>query len=432
MIGRPFATAPDQHASIPITRRLARPDGSFGVRRGRGRLPVLVERSHVSPNRRPTRVDHRSPRRRIDPHAAKLFDADAISRSGASDPAWTAWSRTGLQPVANDENGIRLFRKLNAPLVVDFALAQRDLAAGQRSWLLWLPPLTVVPGLGVLGLGLLALRLRHGSEQIEAAAQDAERQRTRVMTILSHELRTPLSGVLGQAEMIADEGSLSDSQKERLTLLTEAGLLMRTTVDRVTDSTRMGGNFQSQASTPCDLDRLVRTCSGNVEVEARAKGLKLTESIDPSAPRRVMLARDYVQRILNNLLKNAVKFTVEGTVALRVMGDAKRLRFEVADTGPGIPPAKTTPPVQGKRPPRCPCSNSRFRAGPVDHERPCRCHGGNHRGTPITRAGEVRSGLSFQPRCRPISSPATSWKSRPGLLLPRRGNSASCSPTTLT
>jgi len=339
MIGRPFATAPNQHASIPISRRLAKPDGSFGGVVVAGVhlswLSDLLSRATAGPH--PSITIHRDDGLIL---ARFPLDPDAIGRSGASDPTWMAWSRAGLQPNTDDDNGIRLFRRLNAPLVVDLWLTPADLAAGERSWGLWLPPLALVPGLGVLGLGLLARRLRHDSDQIEAAAQDAERQRAKVMATLSHELRTPLTGVLGQAEMIADEGGLSDSQTTKLTLLTNAGLHMRTIVDRVTDSVRMGGNFQPQVSTPCDLDRLVHTCGGNVEVEARAKGLPLMVSIDPSAPRRVMLAQDYVQRMLNNLLKNAVKFTMQGSVTLRVTGDTKHLRFEVADTGPGIPLAK--------------------------------------------------------------------------------------------
>jgi len=53
-----------------------------------------------------------------------------------------------------------------------------------------------------------------------------------------------------------------------------------------------------------------------------------------------MLERDRVQQMLINLLMNAVKYTAKGSVALNVSGDASRLRFEVADTGPGIPPGK--------------------------------------------------------------------------------------------
>ena len=77
-----------------------------------------------------------------------------------------------------------------------------------------------------------------------------------------------------------------------------------------------------------------------VEGEARRKGLRLTSTIDPGTPRWVMLTRDLVQQVMINLLMNAVKFTNEGTVSLRIVGDATRLWFEVADTGPGIPARK--------------------------------------------------------------------------------------------
>jgi CheY-like chemotaxis protein len=90
----------------------------------------------------------------------------------------------------------------------------------------------------------------------------------------------------------------------------------------------------------CDLDQVTRTCLGMVEGEARRKGLRLTSSIDAGTPHRAMLARDLVQQVLVNLLMNAVKFTAQGTVGLRIAGHAERLWFEVTDTGPGIPPRK--------------------------------------------------------------------------------------------
>jgi CheY-like chemotaxis protein len=77
-----------------------------------------------------------------------------------------------------------------------------------------------------------------------------------------------------------------------------------------------------------------------VEAEARRKGLELLTAFDPTTPHRAMLAGDLVQQVLVNLLMNAVKFTSAGSVTLRIKGNTERLRFEVADMGPGIPAGK--------------------------------------------------------------------------------------------
>jgi len=285
MIGRPFAIGPDQHASIPLSRRLNRPDGSFaGVVVAGVRLTWLSDLLSRPSSRPYTSVTIRRDDgvilMRIPP------DPNTIGRSSTGDLAWQTWLGTGLSPMTSDTDGIRLFRRFGAPpLVLELALGSADLAAAERSWLLWLPPLVAVPGFGALGLGFLALRLLRRGDQIRDGANAANDHHGLLIATLSNELRTPLTGILGQAEMIAEEGGLNDRQTARLTRLVEAGTLMRDIVDRVTDNTRPGGGFEAETPVACELDRLIGTCMSAVEVEAAAKGLVLTVGIDPSAPR---------------------------------------------------------------------------------------------------------------------------------------------------
>ena len=339
MIGRPFATAPNQHASIPISRRLNHADGSFsGVVVAGVHLAWLSDLlSH------PTSVLHASVTIRRDDGLVLMrapFDADAIGRGGDTDPPWQTFLRTGLSPATDDPGGIRLFRRLGAPLVLEIALDHAEIAPGAWSWLIWLPLLALTPSLGVLGLSFMASRVLRRGEEVESAARAANDEHMRLLANMSHELRTPLTGILGQAELMTEEGGFSDRQATRLARLTEAGTLMRGVINRVIDVARPDDHGETPLLEPCDLDQLSRTCLGMVEGEARRKGLRLTSGIDPETPRRVMLSRDLVQQVVINLLMNAVKFTTEGAVSLRITGDAMRLWFEVADTGPGIPARK--------------------------------------------------------------------------------------------
>ena len=339
MVGRPFATAPNQHASIPISRRLNRPDGSFaGVVVAGVHLAWLTDLlSQPSPGPHPTITIRRDDGLIL---MRGPYDTDAIGR-GAADPAWQDYRRTGVSRALDESGGIHLFSRLAVPpLVLELTLDRTGIAAGERSWLVWLAVLTLIPGLCIVCLSLAARHLLRHGDKIEAAALIANDESMRLLANMSHELRTPLTGILGQAEMMADVGGLSDRQSAHLNRLTEAGTLMRDIVNRVIDVARPDGVIGTPILTPCDLDPLMRTCLGTVEGEAKTKGVLLTSFIDPATPRRVMLERDRVQQMVINLLMNAVKFTARGSVALRVTGDAKRLRLEVADTGPGIPAAK--------------------------------------------------------------------------------------------
>jgi signal transduction histidine kinase/DNA-binding response OmpR family regulator len=340
MIGRPFATAPTQHASIPISRRLNRPDGGFaGVVVAGVRLTWLSDLlSHASLAPQPTVTIRRDDGLIL---MRSPYDPDAIGRTGAADPAWQNYLRTGLSETADDPAGIHLFRRPGTPpLVLELVLNRADIADGERSWLIWLPILALIPGICILGLGLAAHRLQRRAIRTETAANVTSDECMRLLANMSHELRTPLTGILGQAELLTDEGGLNNRQTTRMSRLTEAGTLMRQIVDRVINIARPDDVLEPPVLTPCDIDPLIRTCLGVVEGEARGKGVLLTSTIDPSAPRRAMLERDRVQQMVINLLMNAVKYTAKGSVALRVSGDTSRLRFEVSDTGPGIPPGK--------------------------------------------------------------------------------------------
>jgi signal transduction histidine kinase/CheY-like chemotaxis protein len=340
MIGRPFGMAPNQHASVPISRRLTAPDGAFaGVVVAGVRLTWLSDLlSHKLPGPPFSVTVRRSDGVVL---MQSPFDDDAIGRIGADDPAWRDFQQTGVSYVNGGADGIRMFRRIDkAPLVLELALDQVGITRETRSWLIVLPPLIVIPGLCIVLLSIAGHRILRRGRRVEAAANAANDERMRLLATMSHELRTPLTGILGQAELMTEEGGLNDRQAMRLTRLTEAGTLMRNIVNRVIDVARPEDHEEPLLAAPCDLDALIRTRISMIESEARKKGLRLTGGVAPSTPRHVMLVHDLVEQVLINLLMNAVKYTGRGAVTLRVMGDAAHLRFEVADTGAGIPPGK--------------------------------------------------------------------------------------------
>ena len=191
-------------------------------------------------------------------------------------------------------------------------LNRADIASGQPNWLVLLPLLAAVPGACVLGLAVVTRRLMRRGDQVEAATRTANEESMRLLANMSHELRTPLTGILGQADMMAAEGDLTNSQTERLTLLTEAATLMRNVVNRVIDVARPDGRDEAPVLEPCDLDHLIQTCLGMVEGEARRKGLRLTSISTGCAEATDARARPGSAGVWPNLLMNACQIHLRG------------------------------------------------------------------------------------------------------------------------
>ncbi len=350
-IGRRFNTENYQNGAFPISRRLETPDGQFA---GVVVIGVRAAWLHDLLVRMPP-LTHAAAAIRFEDGkilARAPFDSDDISRADA-EPGWRAWREGGAVPATGGEGGHRLLRQLEtAPLVLDLTLGRAAAETMEGAWFSWLvlPPL--VPFLASLILAGLALRLRAGEARIMARAQATNAHHTRQLATMNHELRTPLTAILGQADLLQDEGGLTGHQRDRVTRMLDAGAAMRAVIERVTDATRPEAVSVVPRPVCRDLDLLVKSCRDMVEERARKRGLTLSLQIDPAAPRYARLHPDLVEQVLNNLLSNAVKYTAAGEVTLRLRQDPEFsvsgqagisgpsqawLVFEVADTGPGIP-----------------------------------------------------------------------------------------------
>ena len=338
LIGRPFALAPEQHPMIPISRRLTAPDGGFaGVVVAGISLDWLTDLlARNSPGVAPTITVRRQDGVVL---MRSPFEADAIGRADATDVGWREFPRSGEVPFDDGAGGIVLFRRVdNTPLVLEFALDRSGVFANTRPWLAILPPLAFIPGCGVLALALFARRATREATRIEARSRADLEQRTRSVVTMSHDLRTPLSAIMGEIEMLRSDGGLTGRQIARLDRLTNDGAIMRRVVERVTNFERPDDDRMHFEL--CDLDGLIKACVDIVRSGANWKNIALNTNIAASAPARVMVPREPLETVLNNLLGNAVRYTSEGSVSLFVSGDTSRLRFEIADTGPGIPERK--------------------------------------------------------------------------------------------
>ena len=174
-------------------------------------------------------------------------------------------------------------------------------------------------------------------EEARDAAEEASRAKSRFLASITHELRTPLNGILGFAELLRIEGGLTPSQTGRVEAMMAAGQHLLDMINSVLDLTEVETGHVQLRQSITDPQTLAALCLNLVRPSAAAKALSLTLDVAAEPVRSILVDATRLRQILLNLLGNAVKFTAAGAVTLGIrMHGRTRLRFEVADTGPGI------------------------------------------------------------------------------------------------
>lgn len=180
-------------------------------------------------------------------------------------------------------------------------------------------------------------------------AEAANRTKTAFLATMSHEMRTPMHGVLGVLELLADT-ALTDEQKDLVKLARDSASGLLSVLDDILDySTIEAGQLRLEPKIT-DLPALLREAGGGeLEEGVRRKGLTLALDVaSPGVPRRVLCDPARVRQVVGHLLSNAVKFTREGGIILRLFAVPRPdwaepgqlvCRMEVEDTGIGIPSA---------------------------------------------------------------------------------------------
>ncbi|TMH27348.1 MAG: PAS domain S-box protein [Betaproteobacteria bacterium] len=182
---------------------------------------------------------------------------------------------------------------------------------------------------------------RRQVEQALAAARDAaeaaNRAKSAFLANTSHEIRTPLNGLLGMARLAMQPG-LDEQRRERYLLqIFDSAQSLAGIISDILDLSKIEAGKITLESVPFALrDTLVAVHDAYLSM-AEAKGLELVLAIDDSVPAMVRGDPVRLRQILSNYITNALKFTERGRVRLhaRAAGDG-RMRFSVADTGPGI------------------------------------------------------------------------------------------------
>lgn len=186
-----------------------------------------------------------------------------------------------------------------------------------------------------------ALAAHAAADRARNVAEQANETKSRFLAVVSHELRTPLNGVMGVLQLL-DDGRLSDAQRSYLATAAASGDTLIGLIDTILEYARLEASAEVLESRDFRLDQLIETAADLLRPQALAKGLTFDLACDASV--RIDVHGDPVRlnRVLLNVIGNAIKFTSDGRIGLRAgisrQPSAYQLNLTVEDTGIGIAP----------------------------------------------------------------------------------------------
>jgi signal transduction histidine kinase/CheY-like chemotaxis protein len=201
-------------------------------------------------------------------------------------------------------------------------------------------------------------------------AEAANLSKSQFLTNMSHELRTPLNAIIGVTQLLQEDESNLQQQKDDLQIIYNAGFHLLALIEDILDISKIEAGKMEVQPIDCQFLQLLQGVSESFRSSAKKKSIELTCEFAPDLPQTVHTDAKRLRQILFNLLGNALKFTDKGTVTFRVSKitdqeltsdvnssiatnpiicsshsistttEIAHLLFEVVDTGVGIPPEK--------------------------------------------------------------------------------------------